>query len=43
MTLGTGGAHVLIWGVKFGAGESIWGLNFRGSKCAYLGCEIWGR
>ena len=31
-----GGAHVLIWGLKFGADEIIWGLKFT------IGEVIWG-
>ena len=29
-----GVANVLIWGLQFGAGEIIWGLNIRGPRCA---------
>ena len=39
---------MLIWGLQFGVGEIIWGLKFRGPKCAGSGPKfgvgeiIWG-
>ena len=43
-----GGANVLIWGLQFVVGQIIWGLKFRGPKCAICGLKfgvreiIWG-
>ena len=31
---------MLIWGFKFGMAEIIWGLKFRGLKCASLISKI---
>ena len=31
-----GGANVVIWGLKFGMGEIVWGLKIRGPKWAYF-------
>ena len=39
---------MLIWDPQFGVGEIIWGLKFRGPKCAICGLKfgvgeiIWG-
>ena len=39
---------MLIWVLQFRVGEIIWGLKFRGSKCAICGLKsgediiIWG-
>ena len=35
-----GGANVLIWGLQFGMVEIVWGLKFRGSKCAICGLKF---
>ena len=31
---------MLTWGLQFGVGEIIWGLKFRGSKCATCGLKF---
>ena len=35
-----GGANVPTWGLKFGVGEIIWGLKFRGPKRAICGLKF---
>ena len=31
---------MLIWGLQLGVGEIIWGLKFRGPKCAICGLKF---
>ena len=35
-----GGANVLIWDLKFGVLQIVWGLKFQGPEYTYLGSEI---